>query len=67
MTHSSRKAFVVACALILGGIALFFLLLWLTGHDPDERPLSLFEWVLAGILIAPGVRYLIRWRQGRSR
>ena len=65
--HGKGKAFLIGFGLIIGGLAVFFLFLYLTGHDPDERPLTVLEWVLAGVLISPGVRYLIRWRQGRSR
>jgi hypothetical protein len=54
-----------AIVLILGGVALFFLFLFLTGHDPDERPLTLVEWVLGGALIGPGFGYLINWRRSR--
>lgn len=63
---SSRKALFKAIALIVGGVAAFFLFLYLTGHDPDERPLALFEWVIGGMLMGPGFGYLVRWRtQGR--
>jgi hypothetical protein len=67
LVQSSRKGLFIALALIVGGAAAFFLFLYLTGHDPDERPLSLFEWLLGGILIGPGFGYLIRWRNVRSR
>jgi hypothetical protein len=63
--QSSRKALLTAIVLILGGVALFFLFLFLTGHDPDERPLTLVEWVLGGALIGPGFGYLINWRRSR--
>ena len=64
---SSRKGLFVALALIVAGVAAFFLFLFLTGHDPDERPLTLFEWVLGGLLIGPGFGYLIKWRAAQSR
>jgi hypothetical protein len=63
--QSSRKALLTAVVLIFGGVALFFLFLFLTGHDPDERPLTLVEWVLGGALIGPGFGYLINWRRSR--
>jgi hypothetical protein len=63
--QSSRKALLTAIVLIFGGVALFFLFLFLTGHDPDERPLTLVEWVLGGALIGPGFGYLINWRRSR--
>ena len=65
--HGSRKAFLTGFGLIIGGLALFFLFLYLTGHDPDERPLTLLEWVLAGVLIGPGVGYLINWKRSQVR
>ena len=60
---SSRKGLLVASSLIAGGLAAFFLFLYLVGHDPDERPLGLVDWVVGGILIGPGFGYLIRWRR----
>ena len=65
--QSSRKGFLTAVGLILGGLALFFLFLFLTGHDPDERPLTLVEWVLGGALIGPGFGYLINSKRSRPR
>lgn len=50
----------------IAAVATFFLFLYLTGHDPDETPLTLFEWVIGGILIAPGFGYLVKWRQARD-
>lgn len=65
--QSSRKAFLTGLALILGGLALFFLFLFFVGHDPDERPLSFGEWMLAGALIGPGVGYLVNWKRSQFR
>ena len=65
--QSSRKALLVALALIAGGIAAFFLFLYLTGHDPDERPLELYEWVIGGALIGPGFGYLLQWSRRQDR
>jgi multisubunit Na+/H+ antiporter MnhB subunit len=59
--QGSRKQLWTALALLAVGIAAFFLFLFVTGHDPDERPLALFEWVIAGMLVGPGVGYLVRW------
>jgi hypothetical protein len=28
---------------LLAGVAVFFLFLYLTGHDPDEQPLTLMD------------------------
>lgn len=53
--------------MIVGGILAFFLFLYLTGHDPDERPLTLIEWLIAGVLIGPGFGYLVRWRRAKDR
>lgn len=53
--------------MIVGGILAFFLFLYLTGHDPDESPLTLIEWVIAGVLIGPGFGYLVRWRKAKDR
>ena len=60
---SSRKGLFVALAMIAGGVLAFFVFLFLTGADPDVRPLGLFEWVVGGILIGPGFAYLIKWRR----
>jgi hypothetical protein len=65
--QNSRKSLIFALALIVGGVLAFFLFLYLTGHDPDERPLTLVEWVIAGVLIGPGFGYLVRWRKTKDR
>ncbi|MBP2460483.1 ABC-type multidrug transport system permease subunit [Rhizobium sp. PvP014] len=65
--QSSRKSLIFALAMIVGGILAFFLLLYLTGHDPDESPLTLIDWVIAGVLIGPGFGYLVRWRRAKDR
>jgi uncharacterized membrane-anchored protein YitT (DUF2179 family) len=64
--ESSRKNLLVALSMIVAGVAAFFLFLYLTGHDPDESPLTLTEWVIGGILIGPGFGYLIKWRRARD-
>ena len=61
--ESRRKHLVGALALLVAGVAMFFLFPYITGHDPDERPLTLVEWVIAGMLVAPGFGYLIKWRK----
>jgi hypothetical protein len=61
--ESSRKGMILALALIVCGVFAFFLFLFLTGHDPDERPLTLLEWVIAGALVGPGFGYLLKWRR----
>ena len=65
--QKSRKSLIFALAMIVGGILAFFLFLYLTGHDPDERPLTLIEWLIAGVLIGPGFGYLVRWRRAKDR
>ncbi|MDH7810008.1 hypothetical protein SAMN05216358_0516 [Rhizobium sp. AN5] len=60
--QKSHKSLILALALIIGGVLAFFLFLYLTGHDPDESPLTLIEWVIGGALIGPGFGYLLRWR-----
>jgi len=65
--QNSRKSLIFALAMIVGGILAFFLFLYLTGHDPDESPLTLIEWVIAGVLIGPGFGYLVRWRRAKDR
>ena len=65
--QNSRKSLIFALAMIVGGILAFFLFLYLTGHDPDESPLTLIEWVIAGVLIGPGFGYLVRWRGAKDR
>lgn len=66
MSNSSRDL-IIAATLIIGGLAAFFLFLYLTGHDPDESPLSLMEWIIAGALLGPGFGYLLKWRKTRGR
>lgn len=65
--QNSRKSLIFALAMIVGGILAFFLFLYLTGHDPDESPLTLIEWVIAGVLLGPGFGYLVRWRRAKDR
>lgn len=65
--QSHRKSLFFSLALIVAGVLAFFLFLFLTGHDPDETPLTLMEWMLAGALIAPGFAYLLRWRAQKHR
>lgn len=65
--QSSRKSLFLALTMIIAGVLAFFLFLYVTGHDPDERPLTLMEWVIAGILIGPGFGYLMKWRRLRDR
>ncbi len=65
--ESSRRHLLVAVGLLVAGVAAFFLFLYVTGHDPDERPLTLVEWVIGGVLVAPGFGYLIKWRKARDR
>ncbi|TDK35447.1 hypothetical protein E2F50_14475 [Rhizobium deserti] len=64
--QSSRKGLFVALAMIIAGVAGFFLFLYVTGHDPDESPLTLMEWVIGGMLIGPGFGYLTKWRKMRD-
>lgn len=66
MSNSSREL-IIAALLIIGGLAAFFLFLYLTGHDPDESPLGLMEWIIAGALLGPGFGYLLKWRKTRGR
>lgn len=61
--QGSRKRLLVALALITGGILAFFAFLAVMGIDPDERPLRLSDWIVAGMLIGPGFGYLIQWRR----
>jgi hypothetical protein len=63
----SARSLIFALAMIVGGILAFFLFLYLTGHGPDESPLTLIEWVIAGVLIGPGFGYLVRWRWAKDR
>jgi len=65
--QSQRKSLFLSLALIAAGILAFFLFLFLTGHDPDETPLTPMEWMLAGALIAPGFVYPLRWRAQKDR
>ncbi len=64
--QGSSKQLLIAVALTFGGVLVFFGILALLGIDPDEHPLGLAEWVLGGILIAPGFRALIKWRRQRE-
>lgn len=63
---NSPNSLILALALIAAGILAFFLLLYLTGHDPDERPLTLTEWVIGGALIGPGFGYLLKLRNTKD-
>jgi hypothetical protein len=65
--ESFRKGLLFPVALIIAGVAIFFLYLFIIGHDPDERPLTLTQWVIGGILIGPGFGYLLRWRKAKDR
>ncbi|NTF08003.1 hypothetical protein G6L37_17695 [Agrobacterium rubi] len=65
--QNSRNRLILALALIVAGVLAFFLFLYLTGHDPDERPLTLIEWVIGGALIGPGFGYLLKWRKTKDR
>lgn len=61
-----RSSVFFPLTLIVAGIAAFFLYLYVIGHDPDERPLTLFQWVIGGMLIGPGFGYLVKWRTLRD-
>ncbi|MGE7371207.1 hypothetical protein ACQKKX_19395 [Neorhizobium sp. NPDC001467] len=61
-----RSSVFFPIALMFLGVALFFLFLYLTDHDPDEKPLTLIHWIIGGMLIGPGFGYLIRWRRIRD-
>ncbi|KQO79518.1 hypothetical protein FS764_23490 [Agrobacterium vitis] len=67
MTHGFRKSILFPITLMLAGIAAFFFFLFMTGHDPDEKPLTLIHWIIGGALIGPGFGYLIQWRRDRDR
>ena len=41
--QSYRKSILFPLTLLVAGVAAFFLLLFLTGHDPDEKPLTLIH------------------------
>ena len=62
-----RDSVLFPITLLIGGVIAFFLFLYVTGHDPDERPLALVEWVIGGALIGPGFGYLIKWRRAKDR
>ena len=64
---SDRRDLFVGLALLVAGVAAFFLFLYATGHDPDERRLSLLEYVIAGALVGPGFGYLVKWTKSRGR
>ncbi|MBO0131239.1 MULTISPECIES: hypothetical protein [Agrobacterium tumefaciens complex] len=61
-----RNSLFFPITLLICGVAAFFLFLYVTGHDPDERPLTLVEWIIGGMLIGPGFGYLLRWRKIRN-
>ncbi len=62
-----RDSVLFPITVLIGGVIAFFLFLYLTGHDPDERPLTLVEWVIGGALIGPGFGNLIKWRRAKDR
>ncbi|MDA5635777.1 MULTISPECIES: hypothetical protein [Rhizobium/Agrobacterium group] len=61
-----RDSVLFPITLLISGMVVFFLFLYVTGHDPDERPLTLAEWVIGGMLIGPGFGYLVKWRNMRN-
>ncbi|MCZ4428770.1 hypothetical protein O3S81_03555 [Agrobacterium sp. SOY23] len=61
-----RDSVLFPLTLLIGGVVAFFLFLYVTGHDPDERPLTLGEWVIGGMLIGPGFGYLVKWRKAKN-
>lgn len=61
-----RDSLFFPLTLLIGGVVVFFLFLYVTGHDPDEQPLTVFEWVIGGMLIGPGFGYLVRWRKMKN-
>ncbi|PYE30141.1 hypothetical protein C8J33_11744 [Rhizobium sp. PP-CC-3G-465] len=67
MTQCFRKSILFPITLMFAGVVAFFLFLYVTGHDPDEKPLTLIHWIIGGALIGPGFGYLVQWRQGRDR
>ena len=62
-----RDSLFFPVALMFAGVAVFFLFLYVAGHDPDERPLTALEWALGGMLVGPGFAYLVRWRREKDR
>ncbi|MBX5230669.1 hypothetical protein HJC06_30580 [Rhizobium sp. NLR9b] len=60
---SFRDSVFFPVAMMFAGVSVFFLFLYLTGHDPNESPLTLIEWVIGGMLIGPGFGYLIKWKR----
>ena len=67
VVKGTRKQLVIALAAIAGGVLAFVLYLGVTGHGDDGQTLGLLDWVILGVLIAPGFGLLLRWRAGRSR
>ncbi|PYB77113.1 hypothetical protein DMY87_01705 [Rhizobium wuzhouense] len=67
MTQGFRKSILFPIILMFAGAAAFLLLLYVTGHDPDEKPLTLAQWMTGGALIGPGFAYLIKWRRDKDR
>lgn len=63
---NSRKGLFIALLMIVAGVVTFFAFLAAIGADPDQHPLGLFEWVVGGVLIAPGFAYLIRWKKAQN-
>jgi hypothetical protein len=61
-----RDSLFFPITLLVAGTAAFFLYLFVIGHDPDERPLTMSQWVIGGMLIGPGFGYLIQWRRVRD-
>lgn len=48
-------------------VVAFSLFLFVTGHDADERTLTLIEWAIGGLLIGSEFGYLVKWRRLRDR
>jgi len=64
--QSFRKSLLFRLFLLVVGVAAFFLCLYITDHNPDEKPLTLVHWIIGGMLIGPGFGYLIHWRKTRN-
>lgn len=60
------KGLLVAVGAILVGIAAFFVIEGMLGAELDQRPMSVLEWSLAGVLAGPGIGLLLRWRRARD-
>ena len=59
----SHKELFTALAILAAGTLAFTVVLYFVEGDSDGHPLGMLEWVIGGLLIGPGIGYLLQWRR----